>query len=526
MFGNKKKQPNPLDADAFINKLNLSQPVKSAVREAFYRQVGDSYSKDQEGFTQKHKDLELIRDASTMGLESLRDKSSIKSVGDYSMISGPSGVNGGYAPAGSILRRLYPNEFTLHSFLCEAYWASVKSRRELWVEGHRDGYSLIASSSVPKKTIKLINNVLVDLKVPYYRNKLRDILLVMGNVVMDNEVNNKGGLLELKPLLMERVKPRYNDRAELLGWEYNEGAGSGWFYPYNPKNHITTYNMRNNVVGAPACNSIIVDQEAALQAAIYNNNLMQRGGLLSVLIRLRDPKNAGFINDKVTLNLAEEFTKWLNRSFGGIKGGGGMAFVPMVEGVDVLNKISEMDNAWQGSDNTTARKTALLYGIYPERIGIPSPNNSQYKNSNLVSDTISLSFDNNNFYFQSLVDEYLTRTIIKEGLGVDNVSIEATGSFSAISMLGANFAAQIAQGGADIMDVNTFRVDVLHIDPLPGPEGDKYLGEFFRRVVEGQAPQSKLNQILGPGKVLFNDYKEVAANKCRYRSNVIPFLDD
>ncbi len=151
---------------------------------------------------------------------------------------------------------------------------------------------------------------------------MRDICLVMGNVVMDNKTNSRGGLLELNPLLMERVKPRFDDLNNLLGWEYNEGGGYSRFYPYNPKNHIATYNMRNNVIGAPACNSIIVDQEAALQAAIYNNNLMLRGGLLSVVFRLRDPKNAGFINDKVTLNLAEEFSKWLNRTFGGIKRNG------------------------------------------------------------------------------------------------------------------------------------------------------------------------------------------------------------
>ncbi len=162
MFG--KKSIKSPEGEAFINKLAVSPEIKRETRAAFYRQIEDKYTDNKDGFTRKFQDLQLIKDATTLGLGSLRDTSNVKYGGDYVMMNGPAAMGGGYAPAGSILRRLYPNEFTLHSFLCEAYWASVKSRRELYVDTDRDGYALIAAPTVAKKNIKLINDVIIEIR--------------------------------------------------------------------------------------------------------------------------------------------------------------------------------------------------------------------------------------------------------------------------------------------------------------------------------------------------------------------------
>jgi hypothetical protein len=426
----------------------------------------------------------------------------------------------GYAPSGSLLRKLYPAEFMLHSFLSEAYWAYVKARKELWVETNRDGYALVAESKTAKRDIKYIYKTCQDLKVNYYRNKLRDTVLVMGNALMDNKKNKFGGIVELKPLLMEKITERYDRNFDyLLGWDYTTG-NKKIFIPYDQVDHLATYNSRSMILGAPACNSVIVDMEAALQAAIYNNNIMRKGGLLSIIVRMKDPQNSSIINDKVSLNLADEFSRWMEKRFGGIRGSGGMAFIPSVDGIDVLNKVSEMDAAWVNLDDRTARKTSLCLGVPPERIGIL--NGSQYKNVTNVTDNLALSFDNNNYYVQDIVDDYLTRVIIQEGMGIDGVRIQGSGEFSAISKIGAEVGLLIAQMGVDVMTVNQFRVEILHIDPLEGPAGDKFLGEFLRKEKDLASPG--LTKAIGQAKHFLPEYQEYKSSKIKYKAKELAFM--
>lgn len=497
--------------DEFINNLPLHPDLKKEGKGAFFRLKRNDYTDE----TLKANDLQLVRDMVHLSIQKGSEDVNNKF---YPYNGGLEVV--GYKPAGSYLRKLYPNDFTLHCFLAEAYWAAAKARKELWVEIDRDGYVLTASSSVSKKTIKMIYKVLEDLKVPYYRNKIRDNLLISGNAVMQNVYNKFGGLIKLNPLVMEKVAPAYNLTYDYLeGWQYIWG-NRPTFIPYDDADHLYTYNARSNILGAPALGSAIVDVEAALQAAIYNNNVMQKGGLLSVVFRLKDPKNSDLINDKVSFGLADEFTKWLERRFGGIRGAGQLAFIPMVEGVDVLNKVGEMDSAWTNLDHKTAQKVALLFGVPPERIGVART--SQYENKELVTDALALSFDNNNYYVTNIVDEYLTKVIIKDGLGIDNVKIEMAGEFSAISKVAAEVGQMIAAMGTDVMTVDQFRQDLMHIEPLGGEEGKKYLGNYFRQMKDSNE-EAPLTRAVGQAKHFLPEYQEIKANKVRHSRKEIPF---
>lgn len=494
MYNPFAKKIQKTEQDIFIDKLPVHPDLKKTVKTAFNRFVTDDYDGN-EG--QKRTDLQIIRDASEVGLMDLTERNTKA----FNLLNSP-GNAAGYQPGGSVLRKIYPREFALHSFLAEAYWAAAKSRKELWVDTHRDDYVLAASDSVSKKTIKLINGVLEDLNVRYYRNLLRDIVLVNGNAVIANKRNKFGGLIEINPLLMERVDPHYNTTNSILeGWDYYWDNSRPVFLPYDSVDHIKTYSARSMVLGQPALTSVVTDIEAALQASIYNNNVMQKGGLLSVVFRLKNPdgSNGQIISDKVSLNLADEFTKWLERRFGGIRGSGQIAFIPMVEGVDVLNKIGEMDNAWSNLDDKVAIKSCGLLGLFPERIGIMRT--SQYQNKQTVDDSMSLSMDNNNYYVQDLVDEYLTRVIIKEGLGIDNVKIQASGEFSATTKTSAEVGKIISEMGADVMSVDEFRVKVMHLEPLGGELGAKFLGQVTREAAMQKANNSGSNLTKAVGKL-------------------------
>jgi hypothetical protein len=502
-FFNNKQSTDPQVAD-LIGRLPLHPELKVSVEKAANRYIADNYSGDElDQREQKARDLETIRDATELGVMDMVEKSK-KS---FTLLS-PTANPAGYQPAGSILRKIYPREYALQCFIAEAYWAAAKARKELWVEMHRDDYALVAAKGVPNRTIKMINNALEDLKITYYRNKLRDTVLVCGNAILANKKNKFGGLLEINPLLMERVDPHYNLKGEVDGWIYLDG-NKPVLIPYDAVDHIATYSARSNVLGQPSMSSALIDIEAALQAAIYNNNVMSKGGLLSVVFRLAKPEG-GQWNDRSSMNLADTFTKWLERRFGGIRSSGQFAFIPMIEGVDVLNKIGEMDAAWTNLDDKTATKTAGLLGVFPERIGIVRK--SQYENKQAVDDYMSLSFDNNNYYVTDLVDEYLTRTIIKEGMGIDNVKIQASGEFSSVTKTAAEVGKLISEMGADVMTVNQFRTDIMHISPLDGELGEKFLGEVTREAAMAKAKNSgsNLTKAIGPvSKTALLEYAQV-----------------
>jgi hypothetical protein len=501
----------------FVKNLPVHPKMKEMVDNAIVRLNANSYTDHND----RVRDYGIVRDACSLAnLES--GYGSTKS-----LVGGvPSGSSSvGYNPAGSSLRKLMPSDFNRHSFLSSVYWAATKSRWELWTENYRDDYTLVASSSVPKKTIKLIAGVLEDLNIRYHRNKARDTVLSLGNACYVNQKNNLGGLLSLNPLLMALVDPIYDKTGTiLLGWRYRIG-GKALELPVEDVDHIMTYNMRSNVLGQPAMASMEADVEAAIYAAIYNVNVMRNGGLLSTVFRLRElsPTDNNYGGETTNpITLAAELTKWF-REFNGVNRAGQHAFLPFVEGVDILNKVSEMDSAWSNLDDRTAIKVCGAYGVFPERLGIMRT--SQYVNKQQVDDTMSLSMDNSNYYATNLADEYFTRVIIKEGLGIDNVEIRATGDFSAVTKTAAEVGNIIANLGVDCMPVDEFRVRIMHLSPLGGELGDKFLGEVIREALlaKTQTAESSLTKAVGPVKHLLSDYKFAMSEKVIHRRSEVRF---
>lgn len=502
--------------DNFLDGLKLQPEVRSQAENAFTRVSIDQY----ESADDRERDLQLINQLMIMSME--QNKPTLKSIGG-SMIGTP-GNPIGYQPGGSYLKKIYPNDFTRWAFLAEAYWACRKSRNETIVETARDGYVLTSTDKVSKKTIKAINNVLIDLDVPRLRISMKDTLLWCGNVVMNNQYNRRGGLLKLNPLLMSVVSPRWDQYGyHIMGWDIIYGNGiERAFIPAEDTQLIKTFNARSNALGVSALGCLEVDIEAALQASIYNNNLMAKGGLLSVLIRMANPKDGQIVNDSSVFKKADELSKWLERRFGGIRGSGQLAFIPGVEGVDVLNKVGDMDGAWQYLDRSTASKVALQFGLSPERIGLPKT--SQYQNKDMVMESMALSADNNFWYSQSLIDDYITEVVIRRQLGIDNVVIESSGEFSSFSKAAAEFGQLVANFGVDTMTVDEWRQSICHIKPLGGDLGQKFLGEVLRKEMEMQ-PQgaAEATKALGATKLLLPDYQDYRSELISHHHKAIRF---
>jgi hypothetical protein len=140
----------------------------------------------------------------------------------------------------------------------------------------------------------------------------------------------------------------------------------------------------------------------------------------------------------------------------------------------------------------------------------------------MIDDTMSLSLDNANYYNTNLIDEYLTKLIIRDQLGIDNVHIKASGDFSAITLTQAQVGTQIANLGVDVMTVDEFRIKIMHLAPLGGSLGQEFLGKVLRDALMAKS-DSNLTKAVGPVKHLLPDYRESYASKTIHRLEEIKY---
>ena len=408
----------------------------------------------------------------------------------------------GYEPAGSVLKKLYPKPFAPYAFLADNYWASDKARREFRIDIERDGWILLAPERSSKKRIKAVHDILQELDIDRLWVDLCDNLNTFGNFWMMWDLNLMGGV-NGKPnlLLPEKIVPVFDPfMDEVIAWEY-VWKSHRYVLPvdYDNLDHVMTYSMRSRQIGSPALSSLIVEIEADMHATIYNNTVMQKGGLIKGILALSKPEDQQTINYENQSDYSDKVQQMINRKLSGIRGGGQLVAMAGVEDYHDLNKLGEIEGIYQKSSDRTAGRTAMLHGISPERIGVRDF--SQYKNKMEVTDSMSISMDNNQYYFTSLVSKYVNEEVLEKRFGIYDVQIQASGEFGSISTSAAEFGLKIAQMGCNMMPVDEFRTKVLHWEPIGGSEGSEYVGNLLNKKNE-----ASITKALGPINLNYVSY--------------------
>lgn len=379
----------------------------------------------------------------------------------------------GYSAAGSVLRRMYPNPFALFAFIGENHWAAVKARRHNRIEFERDKYVFVTAPGVAKKDVKKVQQGLEDLGFPAFRSDLFDHIKTFGNFWVMRDSNMLGGVNGLDLLLPERLLPIYKFD-DIVGWEYTWN-NQRLVLSLDQVDHVKTYSLRSPTLGSPTLSSAVVDIEADLHASVYNNTLWQKGGLIKAIIAL-DPMEGDGINPNAFVSFAQVLQDIFSKQHAGVRGAGELLFSPNVRGVHQVMNPKDLEGANKETSEKTAIKVCELLGCPPEVLGLSR--SSQYVNKASIMDFASMSIDNDNYYCASLVDKFINEVIIEEIMGVEGVYIQQSGEFGAVAAMAADFAFKISQSGADIITVNEFRTKVLHWEPLPGSEGEQFLGKY------------------------------------------------
>lgn len=453
-----------------LDKIGAPPEVKAAIGRLF----NSSFYGD---ITEEFKDSNLVNEFLNSQIKKnvSIDGTNKKNVTSINMMN-PMDLSS-YEQAGSQLRRLLPSPWLLHGFLCDAYWAAALSRRTLWKEVDRDGFILVSESKTSKKRIKECYQILESMNMKYKRNKMRDNLACFGNSLQRKVRNSKNGLLDIELMVVSKMAPifdRFND--EIIGYYYYINNPDNRIIPASELDHLYTFSATSNVLAQPTLNSLVVLIEAALASQVYQNTVMQKGGLLRGLFVMKELSNGKeIINDKTYIELAETMTKYIEKRFGGIRGSGQLGFAPFVDKFIDLNHIGEMDGAWLNLNKDVALRTCSMFGVPPERIGLER--GSQYKNQAEVFDSISLNFDNELYWTVGIVDDYIN-TLLEE-IGYGDVKVAINGEFSSISLAAGDLLLKISQAAAEAITVDEWRIKVMKWSPHPDPKiGASYVGEL------------------------------------------------
>lgn len=386
----------------------------------------------------------------------------------------------GYEPAGSTLRKLYPNPFAVYSFIGNNHWATLLARAAVREEIARDGYVLVAPEGSSKKKLKLVQTMLDDLYIDDFRLNASDMLNVYGNVWIDRDRNMLGGLRGIQILLPEKILPILDTYGDyVLGWEYIIG-NKRFYFNLGEIDHLKTYNLRSMQLGNPSLAPVVVDVEADLYASIYANMMFQKGGLVRAIVSLGDskdsPEDVSSLNENVGLHFAQKIYELFARQYSGVRGANQLTFLPNVKNVHPITNPKDLEGPYKETSDRTAMKVCQLLGIPPRRVGIHTT--SQYENKSAVEDAEALASDNHRYYIMNIVDNYINNTLIKNYLGIEDVELVFSGEYSSTSKNAAEFGFYMSQIGSDIITVDEFRTRILHWEAIGGAEGAKYIGDM------------------------------------------------
>lgn len=382
----------------------------------------------------------------------------------------------GYEPAGSVLRKLYPNPLSTVGFVCDNYWVCQKARREVRVEVIMDSYNFNTLAATSKKRIRLAWEVLMDLGLLQNVDEIVDQLNCYANCWLRPEYNAFGGLTSYTILQPDRIRPYWNTSKHYIqGWYYDDN-GYQKLYGKDELVHLKTYSARTQEMGAPPISSLIVDLEAAMFASVYNNTLFQKGGMVGHLIALKsDPKAA--INERGQSLVAEIMQAKWDKRFAGVRGTGQTILSPMIENLFRMSVPGEMDGTHQHLIDNVDRKAALLLGVSPERIGVPIT--SQYQDKGLTSDRVIEAFDNNVSYLSGIAYAFFTQ-VLHQQMDMTDIIITSGGAYKTMAVAAAQYAKLLAESGG-VITVDEFRTMVLKLPAFGGELGGRLLDVSVNR---------------------------------------------
>jgi hypothetical protein len=369
----------------------------------------------------------------------------------------------GYRPSSARVWRFFLNPAGVYTFFFEQHHA-CKAAIDVWTtEVIHDGWRTVADQSVPDSRLAEVEKLLDRLNIWQLRLDLLRHYLIYGNALVLVHKNPFGVPIKFELLVFDRCEPIYDRFTEkLLGWDVTTGHRV-MSYTNDQLLHLKNPSLSRPDIGLPPISCLITDLEACMGGSSLNNTMMQKAGMVSVLIALEDPatKRAG---DKTFERALKELRQEIQANFSGSKAGGSLMASNFVKNVFKLSQMREWDGAFLKFRAEIARTVATILGVPLGKMNIPLLAQAQYEASSL-KDKNDADYDKRIAAVMTHIDRFINQGMLQASLNIHDVRIMANGRTS--MTLQSARASKVAADTGPLFTVNEHRTKFYGQQPLP-----------------------------------------------------------
>lgn len=420
-----------------------------------YKDIGDTFY----AFDQLKKELQPVLETKGSGYIYEVDKS-----------FGLFGVTDlfGFRPQGTTFWNIFPNPFGIFGYLAENYWPVQVCRFAYYREILSDGWYLVGDSDKVEKAKKLLHTF----NITELRAMLADYLKIYGNFWIWPKNNLLGGLKDLKVLLPHYLRPLLTpDGRKIIGWEYQIGFSTMIFKRDEILHQVYRRSMRHYDIGNPPLGSCLIGIEAAIQGEMFNNMVMQKGGLYGLAVLLESPKGPT-VPGVNGLTMARQVEAELRANHSGARAGYETIVLSGASDVKQLSPLKDMDGAFHKISEQVAKNVAHVMGVPHEELGIVSNAQQQYHAAKLY-DAQAKNFDKSIEEVVSIVDKFLNEQLFPL-MGIKDVQIRAKKRYNSLTRTVSQTILDFGQIDG-FMSIDEARVGIAELPPLGGKEGKRPL---------------------------------------------------
>ncbi len=393
----------------------------------------------------------------------------------------------GTRPQGSKIWSLFANPFGVFAY-CDEQYGTVGRCFDLVRETiTADGFALKGKEGVSEEKLIEYYKRLSALDIEELWVEFAIHNMAFGNFFALPHYSKRNRVLKKYEILYPpRLYPKFNKATyEIEEYQYTIGRLS-MFYDVSEVDHAMHASLFGKQLGPPPLLSCITEIETALMTIAFNNNVMQKGGLVGKIVAL-EAQAGDDINSSISSDWQAEVQASLSYIHSGTKAGQELIALTGVKDVHDITRPGEIEANYRESRPEIDKRVCTRLGIPSEKIGIPRSSAVQYQPS-LVENVINAEFDRTINSYTTKAARFFNRKLLQEKLGIYDAVLVPAGRYGAMTLAAAQSVKELAAGGP-ITTVNEARTQILGWAPLPpnDPRGNQVLDMSANRDPEAVA---------------------------------------
>lgn len=387
----------------------------------------------------------------------------------------------GTRPQGSKIWTFFPNPFGVFAYVAEQYWAVTRCINLVRETVEADGFALKADEGVSEETLIGYYKQLRELDIETLWVEFIAHSMLFNNFFALPHIGKRSRKLKKYEILYPpRLSPKFNNSTyEIEQYEYRIGKIRR-YYSVDEVDHAMGASMFGKELGPPSLLSCITEIETALMTMSFNNNMLQKGFLISKLVSLKSEEGGDF-NPSKNSDWREEVQMSLDSLHSGTKAGQGPLALTGVDGVYDITDPGAVELNFRESRPELDKRICNSLGIPSEKIGIPRSTTAQYQPS-LVENVVNAQYDQTINSFTMKAARFFNKYLLQKHLGIYDAKLVPAGRYGAITLAAAQTVKELSQGGP-LTTVNEARTTILGWAPLPpnDPRGNQVIDTSINR---------------------------------------------